>query len=357
MITSLLRPTRFAHDYGGLIKILDFSALYYIVSDQHLFHLLSQTPSLSQLIIDDPKQFSDESLFTIADHCLNLVRLELRRCLKVSDKGMEAVFGRCLKLKRLVLSNVVGDAGENGGASGVGGRVGHSSKASSSNHSLTLTHKTLDHLAITTTTTTTPSKDSCPTTPRKLHTLNLANGLRFSTSGEIDPASSLSLSNLLNTYASTLVSLNLSFCGPAVTDTLLSQFSTSSPSSFLPLQHLNIAFCFEVTDTGLVALLTQGCPDLQDLDITGLTQVSDKSILAIGKSCRRFRQLVMVDERHRTNPGGATVGSGGGGGAAGQWSSQNPLITDEVLNRFPWGVRIVQRRDELHGQRRSPRIF
>ncbi|KAG0276101.1 hypothetical protein BGZ96_003462, partial [Linnemannia gamsii] len=123
--------------------------------------------------------------------------------------------------------------------------------------------------------------------------------------------------------------------------------------------HLNIAFCFEVTDTGLVALLTQGCPDLQDLDITGVTQVSDTSILAIGKSCRRFRQLIMVDERHRTNPGGATVGSGGGGGGGGggQWSSQNPLITDEILNQFPWGVRIVQRREELQGQRKSPRIF
>ncbi|KAF9306662.1 hypothetical protein BGZ91_008538 [Linnemannia elongata] len=339
--TSTISPSLAPFTYGALIKILDFSNLHYILSDTFLSHLLPHTPSLQQLIIDSPKQFSDDSLFTLAEHCCNLVRLELLGCVRVSDKGMEAVFERCWKLRTVVLSNVVG--GGNGG-------VGNSSKASSSNHSLTLTHKTLHHLAVTSS----PFSSKDPTTNvRKLHTLNLANGLRFPTSGEIDLDSSQSLTNLLRSYSTTLVSLNLSFCGPAVTDTLLLQFSSSaSHRSSLPLQHLNIAFCFEVTDTGLVSL-SKACPDLQDLDITGLTQVSDKSILAIGQRCMKFRQLVMVDERHRSNPGGS-VGGGGGGG---QWSSQGPLITDEVLNRFPWGVRVVQRRDELLGQRKSPRIF
>lgn len=323
--------------YGALIKILDFSHLHYILSDTFLSHLLPHTPFLQQLIIDSPKQFSGDSLFTLAKYCCNLIRLELLGCVKVSDEGMEAVFERCWKLRTVVLSNVVGGGGEEGG-------VGNCSKASSSNHSLTLTHKTLDHLAVTSSPS---SKDSTTTIVRKLHTLNLANGLRFPSSGEIDPASSQSLSNLLKAYSTTLVSLNLSFCGPAVNDTLLLQFSSTVRS--LPLQHLNIAFCFEATDIGLVSL-SKACPDLQDLDITGLTQVTDKSILAIGLGCMKFRQLVMVDERHRSNPGGSV----GGGG---QWSSQSPLITDEVLNRFSWGVRVVQRRDELLGQRKSPRIF
>ncbi|KAG0044354.1 hypothetical protein BGZ89_006083 [Linnemannia elongata] len=340
--TSTISPSLAPFTYGALIKILDFSNLHYILSDTFLSHLLPHTPSLQQLIIDSPKQFSDDSLFTLAEHCCNLVRLELLGCVRVSDKGMEAVFERCWKLRTVVLSNVVGGGG-NGG-------VGNSSKASSSNHSLTLTHKTLDHLAVTSSPFS--SKDST-TDVRKLHTLNLANGLRFPTSGEIDLDSSQSLTNLLRSYSTTLVSLNLSFCGPAVTDTLLLQFSScASHRSSLPLLHLNIAFCFEATDTGLVSL-SEACPDLQDLDITGLTQVSDKSILAIGQRCMKFRQLVMVDERHRSNPSGS-VGGGGGGG---QWSSQGPLITDEVLNKFPWGVRVVQRRDELLGQRKSPRIF
>ncbi|KAH7044278.1 hypothetical protein BKA57DRAFT_101920 [Linnemannia elongata] len=190
--TSTISPSLAPFTYGALIKILDFSNLHYILSDTFLSHLLPHTPSLQQLIIDSPKQFSDDSLFTLAEHCCNL--------------------------------------------------------------------------------------------------------------------------------------------------------------------HLNIAFCFEATDTGLVSL-SKACPDLQDLDITGLTQVSDKSILAIGQRCMKFRQLVMVDERHRSNPGGSVGGGGGGGGGGGQWSSQGPLITDEVLSRFPWGVRVVQRRDELLGQRKSPRIF
>ncbi|KAF9121375.1 hypothetical protein BG015_005853 [Linnemannia schmuckeri] len=336
--------------YGTLIKILDFSHLHYILSDTFLSHLFPHTPFLQQLIIDSPKQFSDDSLFSVAKYCSNLVKLELSGCVKVSDTGMEAVFEKCWKLKTVVLSNVVG-GGEDGDDGG--GRVGNSSKASSSNHSLTLTHKTLDHLVITTPPSNSKQDLDITTTTagpmvRKLHTLNLANGLRFPTSSEIDPSSSLSLTQLLRTYSFTLVSLNLSFCGPAVTDTLLSQYSSSSLS--LPLQHLNIAFCFEVTDIGLVAL-SEKCPDLQQLDITGLTQVSDKAILAIGQRCKKFRQLVMVDERHRSNAGGS-VGSG-----AGQWCSQNPLITDEVLNRFSWGARVVQRRDELLGQKKSPRIF
>ncbi|KAF9545591.1 hypothetical protein EC957_010676 [Mortierella hygrophila] len=349
---TLTKPPLAPFTYGAFIKILDFSQLHYILSDTFLSHLLPHTPSLQQLIIDSPKQFSDDSLFTLAEYCCNLVRLELLGCVRVSDKGMEAVFEKCWKLKKVVLSNVVGSEVDEDG-------VGNSSKASSSNHSLTLTHKTIDHLAVTSP----PSKDSTTTTTivRKLHTLNLANGLRFPTSGEIDSASSQSLSNLIRTYSTTLVSLNLSFCGLAVTDTLLLQFSSTVQS--LPLQHLDIAFCFDVTDTGLVSL-SEACPDLQDLDITGLTQVSDKSILAIGQGCMKFRRLVMVDERHRSNPGGSVGrggggggGGGSGGGGGGQWSSQNPLITNEVLNRFPWGVRVVQRRDELLGQRKSPRIF
>ncbi|KAG9062412.1 hypothetical protein KI688_005327 [Linnemannia hyalina] len=344
------KPPLTPFTYGAFIKILDFSQLHYILSDTFLSYLLHHSPSLQQLIIDSPKQLSDDSLFTLAEHCCNLVRLELLGCVRVSDKGMEAVFERCWKLRTVVLSNVVGS--EEVGGDG----VGNSSKASSSNHSLTLTHKTIDHLAVTSP----PSKNSTTTTiVRKLHTLNLANGLRFPTSGEIDSASSQSLSNLLRTYSTTLVSLNLSFCGLAVTDTVLLQFSSAVQQSLLlPLQHLNIAFCFDVTDIGLVSI-SEACPDLQVLDITGLTQVSDKSILAIGQGCMKFRQLVMVDERHRSNPGGSVgqEGGGGGGGGGAQWSSQNPLITNDVLNRFPWGVRVVQRRDELLGQRKSPRIF
>ncbi|KAF9091711.1 hypothetical protein BGX23_004902 [Mortierella sp. AD031] len=309
------KPTQFtaSYNYGDMIRVLDFTELHSILNDKFLAHVLPCVKSLQELIIVSPNQLSDESLFAIGSNCRRLVRLELRGCTKVSDKGTEAVFGNCVKLRTVVLANVVGNS------SG-------SSRASSSNNSLALTHSTLDHLS--------NHSNKAPTI--KLHTLNLANGLRFPTSGQVDPLSAQSLTNLIHTHTLTLVSVTLSFCGPAVTDTVLSHFSTS-------LLHLNLAFCFEVTDAGITAL-ARTSPNLQDLDITGLTQVSDKGILAIGQHCPDFWQLAMIQQQQQQGRGG-------------QWANQNPLITDEVLNCFPWGARIVQRRDELLGQKKSPRIF
>ncbi|KAK3839601.1 MAG: hypothetical protein J3R72DRAFT_447629 [Linnemannia gamsii] len=274
---------------------------------------------------------------------------------------MEAVVKGCWMLKAVVVANVViGSEGEFGGSGG----VGNSSRASSSNHSLMLTHKTLDFLTMTCPPRTSNQDKEATSgtikTQRKLHTLNLANGLRFpqppptttdpsSTSTISTPPSphTLSLSTLLLTHSLTLTTVNLSFCGPAVTDSCISNFSPS-------LLSLNIAFCYEVTDVGLVTL-AHTSPGLLHLDITGVTQVSDKGILEIGYRCQGFRTLVMVDERYRSNAGGTVVGTGGGHG--GQWCTQNPWITDQVLRIFSWGAQIIQRRDELLGQKRSPRIF
>ncbi|KAG0027477.1 hypothetical protein BGZ82_008964, partial [Podila clonocystis] len=78
-----LRP-----NYGPLIRTLDFSELYYILSDKFLTHLFPHTPQLASLIISAPKQFTDESICVLATCCRALQRCELLGCDQITDRGV-----------------------------------------------------------------------------------------------------------------------------------------------------------------------------------------------------------------------------------------------------------------------------
>ncbi|KAG0013800.1 hypothetical protein BGZ81_000829 [Podila clonocystis] len=78
-----LRPS-----YGSLIRTLDFSELYYILSDKFLTHLFPHTPQLATLIVSAPKQFTDESLYVLATCCRALQRCELLGCDQITDRGV-----------------------------------------------------------------------------------------------------------------------------------------------------------------------------------------------------------------------------------------------------------------------------
>ncbi|KAF9213741.1 hypothetical protein BGZ59_004919 [Podila verticillata] len=81
--------TPFLHpNYGFLIRTLDFSELYYILSDKFLTHLFPHTPHLTTLIVHAPKQFSDASLYVLATCCRQLQRCELLGCDQISDLGV-----------------------------------------------------------------------------------------------------------------------------------------------------------------------------------------------------------------------------------------------------------------------------
>ncbi|KAG0078285.1 hypothetical protein BGZ92_001523 [Podila epicladia] len=78
-----LRP-----NYGPLIRTLDFSELYYILSDKFMIHLFPHTPQLTTLIVNSPKQFTDESLYVLATCCRALKRCDLLGCDQISDSGV-----------------------------------------------------------------------------------------------------------------------------------------------------------------------------------------------------------------------------------------------------------------------------
>ncbi|KAF9274981.1 hypothetical protein BGZ68_000204 [Mortierella alpina] len=230
--------------YGHFIRALDFSHLYYIISDKFLTHLFPHTPNLLELIINSPKQFSDTSLVSLSQSCPTLRRLELPGCTKITDKGLCFLLDRCQALTTLVLSN---GASQN------------------------LTDRSLHQLAC--------------TFNNSLRVLNLANASSSSAlTGQNPGLMTIAI------WCQNLVSLNISHCN-LVTDSLLGRLSEC-------LQSLNIAHCLEITDEGL-RMLAEACPDLRDLDITALSLVTDRGVLEIGQGCKNFRRLVMDDKYGR----------------------------------------------------------
>ncbi|KAI8604028.1 hypothetical protein EDD21DRAFT_367449 [Dissophora ornata] len=242
-------PTPYIHPaYGHLVRELDFSRLYYIISDMFLTHLFPQTPLLLALTITSPKQFSDDSLLSLSLSCPLLRRLELQGCPKISDKGMEYILEGCQNIHTLVLSN----------------RGGSSSSCSS------ITDKTLSHLA----------HSACAQST--LGVLNLSNASPFIT-GQNPGLLSIAL------WCPNLVSFNISHCTSFVKDELLANL-LCAPS----LQVLNLAHCQDITDRGMTNV-ARGCPDLRELDITAVNLVTDKGVMEIGQRCQSFRKLVMDD--------------------------------------------------------------
>ncbi|KAF9114370.1 hypothetical protein BGX27_011003 [Mortierella sp. AM989] len=320
---TLTRMQPFA--YGRLIRVLNFSHLYYVISDKFLTHLFPQTPLLSELYIYSPKQFSDESLDTLAISCPLIQRLELVGCTKISDAGLSSVLDSCLDIHTLVLSN-------NGPAR--------------------ITDKTLSKLAMSTVSlkhhqqpsSSSPLPSSSPSSSpsqeqkqdqkqdqplipqnsslsrgQRFRVLNLSCASNFIT-GQNPGLTSIAIG------CTNLVSLDIShYCSQEVTDELLRLISVATST----LKRLNIAYCSKITDRGLI-WLAKGCPDLRELDITAVHLVTDRGILEIGKQCRSFKRLVMDDK----------YGS---------------RISRDMLKSFPWGADVVQKR--IAYGRRGSRTF
>ncbi|KAF9919343.1 hypothetical protein BX616_007067 [Lobosporangium transversale] len=261
--------------YGLFIRVLDFSDLYYIVSDPFLAHLLPRTPSLHALLIRAPKQFSDASLSVLANSCPKLKTLELMDCPGITQKGLSEILNRCLEVSTL---NFAGCKQQ--------GRDG------------LVTDKVLSQLANT------------PSIAKSLRILNLSktgagghisNTSRSSTKvhyhletpetpqeQEQTCTTTTGLEKVLGSCYN-LVSLNLAHCFEAVTDSTLQCLSTLFPSS---LQTLNIAYCSEVTDEGIY-FIAKHCLELRVLDIQGLDKVTYRGIWEIRRHCPQFQKLIM----------------------------------------------------------------
>ncbi|KAF9437900.1 hypothetical protein BGZ76_010611 [Entomortierella beljakovae] len=327
-------------DPSGLLKLAE-------ISDKFLTHLLPQTPSLLELYIHSPKQFSDESLVSLANSCRLVRLLEFIGCTKISDHGLDLILDSCPDLHTLTLSN-------NGPAR--------------------ITDRTISQLAMSVinskhTSSSSPSSVSSPSSsPRgqRLQVLNLSCASNFVT-GQHPGLLSIAI------WCTNLVSLDLSFCHQDVNDEFLRILSaggvkitmdsdnnplpstisysdyddnlasdditstttittTTTPRPRSTLRYLSLAHCTEITDKGL-AWLAKGCPELRVLDITALCLVTDQSIMEISKNCPSFQRLVM-DEKYGTR------------------------ITQKFLNSYPWGSKVTQHDSSYNKNvRRGSRTF
>lgn len=225
--------------YGALVRVLDFSQLYYIISDTFLVRLFPSTPRLEELIVHSPRQFSDTSLLALSRACPKIRRLELDACLRISDAGLESVLTGCHEIQTLVLTN------------------GSSS----------LTDRFLSQLACS------------PTIPRTLRVLNLSNASHSITHHHPGLGS-------IAVYCPSLVHLDISCLSSVVTDEFLELLTCTSS-----LQVLNLAYCREVTDKGLI-YLANSCSELREVDITALNLVTDKGILELKHRHAKSPRLV-----------------------------------------------------------------
>ncbi|KAF9305886.1 hypothetical protein BGZ74_008449 [Mortierella antarctica] len=288
-----LRP-----NYGPLIRTLDFSELYYILSDKFLTHLFPHTPQLTTLIVNSPKQFTDESLYVLASCCRALQRCELLGCDQISDSGVHFLLDQQHQHHYQGSKNPT-----EGGSRGQGGST---LRALSLANRVPVTDGVLQHLAYV-------------SFASKLEQLNLANAV-FVT-GQ-DPG----LRTVFRCCTG-LKALNVSHC-QGVTDELLGMLGCADK-----LQRLSVAHCYEVTDQGICAV-AMVCGQLEELDVSACGAVSDTSLYALGRGCRGFRRLV-VDEQY--------------GGR----------MTEQGLRMFPWEVEVLQgwRRYSQRSGRSSRRIF
>ncbi|KAF9404439.1 hypothetical protein BGZ94_004180 [Podila epigama] len=315
-------------NYGQFIRVLDFSELYYIISDKFLIHLFPHTPALSTLVISAPKQFTDDALYVLATCCHQLTRLEFPGCDQITDRGIHYLLDHAFPPLPLRHHHpLLPDALERPtkGRHDTGKTMRSYLQVLTLSNHVRITDGILQHLAYSPLAT-------------HLERLNLANA-SFITAE--DPG----LATIVR-CCTTLVALDISHC-QGVTDTLLGMLSCGAT-----LRELNIAHCYQVMDKGLMFLSDTCYERLEMLDITACTQVTDRGVYAVGMRCKNFKLLILEDLQQLYN--GHSHGHNGS-----SESESESRAAEQVLELFPWGASVlVQQRQRVPGWgNRYSRIF
>ncbi|KAG0049284.1 hypothetical protein BGZ83_005894 [Gryganskiella cystojenkinii] len=324
--SHLVRYPRPMIRYSSLIRTLDFSQLYYIVSDSFLSHLLPFVPNLTSLIIHSPKQLSDSSLILLAECCPNLLILDLPGSMNITAKGIDEILDHCKRLTSLNLAyslRSMSDRTLEKIAKSLGRNLRHLNLANTVAFRplipvVTGSIDTEPGVPLAESSASAVVRDSISvSTPGLLSIALQCQNLQFLSISHCLPHASSSpwLSSSSSPVLSSSPTLR-----PNTLDFLLSQFSSS-------LRILHLRSCLELTDEGLIAL-AQVCPHLKELDLTACSLVTDRGIRAIGQGCQNFQTMIMDDKFGR--------------------------VTDQVLKAFPsWGQPLLERR-ALLGWRYAP---
>ncbi|KAG0253764.1 hypothetical protein DFQ27_007236 [Actinomortierella ambigua] len=266
--------------YAHYIRILDFSQLHYIVSDRLLTSLIPHTPFLTELIVEEPKQLSDDSLISIAASSTmlrhHLKRLELHHCRRITDRGLSAIVQHCTQLDTVRLS----------GGTPVTDRI-----INMMAHLLAPTLRRVDFSNAALVTSSDPGLMTlaiwCQRDPASTSASQMDDPLSTRSSPTTIPPAISSSSPLLPTMptAAGLVDCRFSGC-QGITDSLIARLAN--------LEVLHVAHCYEVTDQAMMSVAARS-PDLVELDITACWAITDRGILAVGRGCPKLRRLILEE--------------------------------------------------------------
>ncbi|CAG8617112.1 7807_t:CDS:1 [Ambispora leptoticha] len=223
--------------YGPMIKHLDFSDIYYIVQDFLIQDLAKSCTKLQTLIIDSPRQLSDNGVVAIATFCTKLLHLELRRCTRITDDSMSLLVENCRCLSVLNLENCP-----------------------------RITDITFTKLA-----------KHCGT---RLISLNFTNSLAITDESLLE----------ISKYCYNMRDLGLANCR-SITDV-----GVSSLSSLTSMQNLSISHCENVTDESL-KMLGKSCAELKCLDVTGCRNITEVGVKCLIDGCKKLK-LLRISEQY-----------------------------------------------------------
>ncbi|KAL7747866.1 ndufs7 ubiquinone oxidoreductase subunit [Sorochytrium milnesiophthora] len=207
---------------GQLVRTLDFSGLYYVITDTFLEQLTQWTPGVTTLRLVSPQSLGDHALCAVVDNCPRLTHLGLVECTRVSVAALRYTVTRCTQLVDLDLQGAV--------------RVDDSVLLAAASHLTRLRRLNLSH------------------SPRLTLQPNLPKDLFFPASVEW-----LRLDGVLH-----------------LSDASLAHIAPQLPR----LRHLSLDFT-HITDNGICALADHWPPRMQYFSIVECRAVSDVGFLAV----------------------------------------------------------------------------
>lgn len=203
-------------------------------------------PELRTLSIHYCRQFNDELVDKLADHCTKLTNLTFSGCFKdLTKTGLASITQKCQELRFFsILSCESDEIDEN------------ENDADADDVEWSLDDELFEALII------------------ENQTLSLQH---FGISG-FKSITSNGLQKFVQNICSTLTSLDLSEI-PAITDTTLQEIAKLCPK----LQTINCGYC-DITDNGVEDFCSK-CVSLQSVDFCGCNQLTDKAISSLANHC------------------------------------------------------------------------
>ncbi|KAK9763614.1 hypothetical protein K7432_009551 [Basidiobolus ranarum] len=104
-LSTFSETSTFQPNLQNYVQYLDFSELYYVVSDELIGQLSLLCPNITTLIFEIPKNLSDQSIVQLSKSSTKLTTLMLRQCGQVTDFSVLQLLYASPSLRHVELTN------------------------------------------------------------------------------------------------------------------------------------------------------------------------------------------------------------------------------------------------------------